>query len=188
MGAIGISLVGDPLWQWDTGRSVLVAGSAPGDLLDVAASDARMALSVEVAADGTAPVPDQLLARPTDRLLCFLRRGNATVAARSLPVRGRPRPADYAQSVTPTVGYQALRAEMLGMLGELSEQVKAAGLVKAVEAPLSVDASGTLRVDVGAASRGTQIGVGADPPTEGVRAGDSFVRTTDMALLIAEEG
>ena len=176
-----------PVWQWDTGRVVEVSGAEPGDLLDAARGGACVALTVAVGDDGTAPVPDQLLRRE-GALSLFLRRDGHVAAAARVRVLGRARPGDYVESDTPTVGYQSLRQEMLDRLRELEGDVATAGLVKGVEAPLSLSEAGILSVDVGAASRGTQVTVGDEPPTTGVRPGDSFIRTSDMALLVAQEG
>lgn len=183
---VGLAVIGGPVWQWDLGREVAVTGAEPGDLVDVARAGTRMALTVAVS-DRAAPIPNALTKCP-GRLGMWLRRGNSTVAALSVAVLPRAEPDDYEYVETPTVGYQALRAEMLERLGAIDAALPTAGLVKRVEAPLSVSADGTLTVDVGAVGRGTQITVGDEPPTTGVLPGDSFIRTTDMALLVAREG
>lgn len=183
-----IEVVGGDLWEYDVDRTLSVTGFEEGDLLDVAREPACVAVTVPIADDGTAPVPNQLLGRHGGRLLVLIRRNNQVVYGTWLKVNGRKRPEDYGYVTTPTVGYQSLRQEMLDRFKELEDDVATAGLVKGVEAPLSLSEAGILSVDVGAASRGTQVTVGDEPPTTGVRPGDSFIRKSDMALLVAQEG
>lgn len=175
------------LWQWDTDRTLTITDALPTDLVDIAGKCSCMALTVAVGADGTCTVPNQLLTDANDRLKVFIRRGNQTIYARLIPVKKRPKPADYVETVTPTLGYQSLRKELLDMIDELEERIDGAGLIKSVASPLSVDEQGTLRVDIETAGRGTQITVGTMPPTSGVKAGDSFINTLDMTLLVAKE-
>lgn len=102
---------GGQLWQWDTDRRAHVLDYEEGDLLDLAGRDDCDALTVEVSEDGYAPIPNALLKRP-GYIRCWLRRGNATVAAGSLKVAERDKPADYHYVETPTVGYAQLKARV----------------------------------------------------------------------------
>lgn len=115
-----ITLLGDtPLYQWDVGREVAIEGFEDGDRLGIALSDASEAVAVAIDADGTAPIPDDMLQSGAS-LVLYLERGDRTVGHTAMrPIR-RKQPAGYVATPSQAITYETYKAWVI-------EQIKAAG-------------------------------------------------------------
>lgn len=114
------------LWQWDTGRKVKITD---GDGVTQVHYQNRVlgcSVDVDVGADGTAIIPDELLqdwhtltayAYVTDDA------GGYTKAQTDFVVHKRAKPSDYVYTPTEHVGFDRLRAE-IGDLSALQTDAK----------------------------------------------------------------
>lgn len=174
-----VEVQGGPVWQWDIGRYVSISGCGQVQAVDMAVRGAVMSVTVAVER-GRAPIPNELLQDGAD-IHVWAKVGERTVGIAHIPVRRRPKPDDYVYVVTPTLGYASLREEMLAKFEELRDEVS---FIRSVEEPLFVKDGGVLGIDM--AKRGTRITVGDEPPADAVP-GDSHIRQSDFALLVAQE-
>lgn len=107
------------LWQWDTGRRVKITDGDGVKQVHYQKRALGRSVDVDVGADGTAIIPDELLqdyhtltayAYVTDDA------GGYTKVQQDFAVYKRPKPSDYIYTPTEHAGFDRLRAE----IGELS--------------------------------------------------------------------
>ena len=108
------------LWQWDTGRRVKITDGADVKQIHYQNRCFGCSVDVDVGADGTAIIPDELLqdyhtltayAYVTDDA------GGYTKVQQDFAVYKRPKPSDYVYTPTEHAGFDRLRAE----IGELDD-------------------------------------------------------------------
>ena len=114
------------LWQWDTGRRVKITDGVGVKQIHYQNKCFGRSVDVDVGADGTAIIPDELLqdwhpltayAYVTDDA------GGYTKAQADFAVHRRARPADYVYTPTEHAGFDRLHAE-IGDLSALQTDVK----------------------------------------------------------------
>lgn len=110
------------LWQWDTGRSLRVGSGV--EQIHYQNKCFGRSVDVDVGADGTAIIPDELLqdyhtltayAYVTDDA------GGYTKVQQDFAVYKRPKPSDYVYTPTEHAGFDRLRAE-IGDLADLTTE------------------------------------------------------------------
>lgn len=114
------------LWQWDTGRRVKITDGDGVKQVHYQNRCFGRSVDVDVGADGTAIIPDELLqdwhtltayAYVTDDT------GAYTMVQQDFAVHKRARPSDYVYTPTEHVGFDRLRAE-IGNLADLTTEAK----------------------------------------------------------------
>ena len=113
------------LWQWDTGRRVKVDGAA---VKQVHYQNRYFGTTtdVDVAADGTAAIPDELLQHSgTLTAYAYVQdsTGAYTMVQQDFAVHKRGKPADYVYTPTEHAGFDRLRTE-IGDLADLTTEAK----------------------------------------------------------------
>lgn len=126
------------LWQWDTGRKVKITDGDGVKQIHYQNKCFGRSIDVDVGADGTAIIPDELLqdwhtltayAYVTDDA------GGYTTVQQDFAVHKRARPSDYVYTPTEHAGFDRLRAE-IGDLNALKTKDKSS-LVGAVKRRLN---------------------------------------------------
>lgn len=114
------------LWQWDTGRRVKITDGDGVKQVHYQNRCFGRSVDVDVGADGTAIIPDELLqdwhpltayAYVTDDT------GAYTMVQQDFAVHKRAKPADYVYTPTEHAGFDRLRAE-IGDLADLTTSAK----------------------------------------------------------------
>lgn len=107
------------LWQWDTGRRVKITDGVGVKQIHYQNRCFGRSVDVDVGADGTAIIPDELL-QDWHPLMAYAYvtddAGGYTKAQVDFAVHKRARPADYVYTPTEHAGFDKLRAE----IGDLS--------------------------------------------------------------------
>lgn len=107
------------LWQWDTGRRVKITGDDGVKQIHYQNRVLGRSVDVDVGADGTAIIPDELL-QDCHTLTAYAYvtddAGGYTKVQQDFAVYKRAKPADYVYTPTEHAGFGRLRAE----IGELS--------------------------------------------------------------------
>lgn len=138
------------LWQWDTGRRLRV-----GSGVEQVHYQNRVlggTLDVDVGADGTAIIPDELLQdwhTLTVYAYAIDDTGAYTMVQQDFAVYNRPKPSDYVYTPTEHAGFDRLRAE-IGDLADLTTKEKENLVVAINEAAArdyaTKDKAGTIKV------------------------------------------
>lgn len=114
------------LWQWDTGRRVKITDGADVKQIHYQNRCFGCSVDVDVGADGTAIIPDELL-QDCHTLTAYAYvtddAGGYTKVQQDFAVYKRARPADYVYTPTEHAGFDRLRSE-IGNLDDLATEDK----------------------------------------------------------------
>lgn len=105
-----ITLTGGALWQWDTSRSVAVAGDAAVEV-HFALEGAGEAYCTEVS-DGLAEIPNVLLVAGRD-IVAWASDGENTLGMVRLAVHRRAKPPTYAYSATEIKSVESIAGDVV---------------------------------------------------------------------------
>lgn len=114
------------LWQWDTGRKVKITDGVGVKQIHYQNRCFGCSVDVDVGADGTAIIPDELLQdwRPlTAYAYVTDDTGAYTMVQQDFIVHKRARPSDYVYTPADHAGFDRLRAE-IGDLADLTTEAK----------------------------------------------------------------
>lgn len=137
------------LWQWDTGRRVKITDGDGVKQVHYQNRCFGRSVDVDVGADGTAIIPDELLqdwhpltayAYVTDDT------GAYTMVQQDFAVHKRAKPADYVYTPTEHAGFDRLRAE-IGDLADLTTEAKE-NLVAAINEVAASGGAGSMDLRV----------------------------------------
>ena len=110
------------LWQWDTGRRLRVGSGV--EQIHYQNRALGCSVDVDVGADGTAIIPDELL-QDCHTLTAYVYvtddTGAYTMVQQDFAVYKRPKPSDYVYTPTEHAGFDRLRAE-IGDLADLTTE------------------------------------------------------------------
>ena len=110
------------LWQWDTGRRLRVGSGV--EQIHYQNRALGCSVDVDVGADGTAIIPDELL-QDCHTLTAYVYvtddTGAYTMVQQAFIVHNRAKPADYVYTPTEHAGFDRLRAE-IGDLADLTTE------------------------------------------------------------------
>ena len=114
------------LWQWDTGRRVKITDGDGVKQVHYQNRCFGRSVDVDVGADGTAIIPDELL-QDCHTLVAYAYvtddAGGYTKVQQDFAVYKRPKPSDYVYTPTEHAGFDRLRAE-IGDLDDLTTEAK----------------------------------------------------------------
>ena len=129
---MSIKVIDGPLYQWDTGRWLLLTGDhAHCQQVHVAhVHHARRAVVVQVLAGEhgpEAPIPNSLLTSPEDLVAWAVDTDEpGTVWTKygvRIPINARPRPDDYIYVPTDCYGYEQIEKMVAEAIGDITQRV-----------------------------------------------------------------